>query len=97
MSIHIEEKTTVTEIPFPAAILAGYWGGIVFAICSSGCKSRERHEEIVAEEIVKQIHEFNSSHHHTTSLRLDKKELVVAFDVTETYMTLVQFYVKDSY
>ena len=97
MSIYIDEKTTVTQIPFPAAILAGDWGGTVIAICSSGCKSRERHEEIVEEEIVKQIHEFNSTHHHTTSLRLDKKELVVAYDCTETYMTLVQFYVRDSY
>lgn len=97
MSIYIDEKTTVTQIPFPAAILAGDWGGIVIAICSSGCESRERHEEIVEKEITKQIHEFNSTHHHTTSLRLYKKELVVAFDITETYMTLVQFSARDSY
>ena len=97
MNTGLKQKVSVHHIPFPGIILSGKWGGTVVAICSSWCESKDLHEENVVNEINKMICEFNSSHHHSTSLRVAKKELVVAYPSTQTYMTLVQFYVKDTY
>ena len=92
----IGEAVTITKIPFPDHLLKGDWTGIVYSICTSWI-SADRHNEIVEEKIKEIIREFNNTEHWSVSLRFVKKETVVSFDVTECYLTLVQFRVRDSY
>lgn len=84
----------IAKIPFPSEILKGNWSGIVYAITTCGGVV-EDHKQIVDEKVAQIKKEFNDSHHYTVSLREVKRELICEFERTETYMTLVEFYVKD--
>ena len=86
----------VIKIPFPAKILKGNWNGIVYSIATIGGELDD-HNKSVDEEIMKIKQDFNDNNHYTVSLREVKRELVCKFERTETYMTLVEFYVKDMY
>ena len=90
------EVVTITKIPFPSHLLKGEWCGTVYSICTEET-SEERHNEIVEEKIKEIITEYNKTQHWSVSLRFVKKETVVSFDVTESYLTLVQFRVRDSF
>lgn len=90
------EVVTITKIPFPSHLLKGEWCGTVYSICTEGT-SEERHNEIVEEKIEEIITEYDKTQHWSVSLRFVKKETVVSFDVTESYLTLVQFRVRDSF
>lgn len=92
----MNEKVNVVGIPFPTFLLKGDWGGTVYSV-STAWTSRERHDEIVEEKIKEIISEYNKNNHWSVSLRFVKKETVVAFDCTESYLTLVQFRVRDSF
>lgn len=96
MENKVAEQISVTRIPFPNHLLKGDWGGIVYSICTSQT-SAERHSETVEAKIKEIINEYNKTNHWSVSLRFVKKETVVSFDVTDTYLTLVQFRVRDSY
>lgn len=96
MDFQTEEKTEVIGIPFPNEILKGDWCGKVYAICTTSA-SKERHAEIVKENIEAIESEFNNQNHWSVYLRFVKQEMVVAYEITESYMTLVQFRVRDSY
>ena len=96
MDFQIEEKVDVVDIPVPSEILKGDWHGTVYAICTTYA-SKERHEEIVKEKIEAIKSEFDNKNHWSVSLRFVKQEMVVAYDRTDSYMTLVQFRVRDSY
>ena len=89
-------KQNVFRIPFPGEILKGEWGGIVYAICSEFTK-KEEHEKEVEREVEKIKFDFSNANHWSVSLREVKRELVVEFERTESYMTIVQFRVRDSY
>ena len=86
----------ITKIPFPSHLLKGEWYGTVYSILTEGT-SAERHNEIVEEKIKEIISEYDKTQHWSVSLRFVKKETVVSFDVTESYLTLVQFRVRDSF
>ena len=90
------EEIIVTEIPFPALLLQGDWTGVVYSI-STTWASIDRHHEIVEEKIKEIIKGFDKKSHWSVSLRLVKKEMVVAFDETDCYLTLAQFRVRDAY
>lgn len=92
----MSEEVNVVMIPFPTFILKGDWGGTVYSI-STSWTSPERHNEIVEEKIKEIISSFDESHHWSVSLRFVKKETIVSFDATKSYLTLVQFRVRDSY
>lgn len=89
-------KLEVIEIPFPRLLLKGEWGGIVYSICTSNA-TLDQHNAVVAEVIRNIVEEYDKTHHWSVSLRFVKKELAVHFEATETYLTLVQFRVRDSY
>ena len=91
-----EIKLEVIKIPFPSLLLKGEWGGIVYSICTSNA-TLNQHNVLVEEAIRNIVEEYDKTHHWSVSLRLVKKELAVSFEVTETYLTLVQFRVRDSY
>lgn len=91
-----EMQIEVIDIPFPRLLLKGEWGGIVYSICTTYA-SLDKHNEAVEETIKNIVEEYDKTHHWSVSLRFVKKELVVSFDATETYLTLVQFRVRDSY
>ena len=86
----------IIEIPFPRLLLKGEWFGTVYSICTSHA-SLDEHNKVVEEAIRNIVEEYDKTHHWSVSLRFEKKELVVSFDVTETYLTLIQFRVRDSY
>lgn len=90
------EVVTITKIPFPSHLLKGEWCGTVYSICTEET-SEERHNEIVEEKIKEIITEYDKTQHWSVSLRFVKKETVVSFDVNESYLTLVQFRVRDSF
>lgn len=89
-------KLEVIEIPFPRLLLKGEWDGTVYSICTSNA-TLDQHNAIVEEVIRNIVEEYDKTHHWSVSLRFVKKELAVSFEVTETYLTLVQFRVRDSY
>lgn len=86
----------VTKIPFPSHLLKGEWCGTVYGICTEGM-SAERHNEIVEEKIKEIISEYDKTQHWSVSLRFVKKETVVYNEITDSYLTLVQFRVRDSF
>ena len=86
----------INKIPFPSEILKGNWGGTVYAITTCG-GTIEDHNKKVDDEVFTIKQHFNDNNHYTVSLRESKRELVCNFERTETYMTLVEFYVKDMY
>ena len=86
----------IDKIPFPSEILKGNWNGSVYAITTRG-GTVEDHNKKVDDEIFTIKKHFNSNNHYTVSLRESKRELVCNFESVETYMTLVEFYVKDAY
>lgn len=92
----MNEFVDAVKIPFPSEILKGDWGGTVYAITTCG-GTIEDHKKTVDEKIDQIKMDFNNNNHYTVSLRLSKRELVCNFERTETYMTLVEFYVKDMY
>ena len=57
----------------------------------------ELNSEETAEKVEEIKKEFNDRNHHTVSLREVKRELVCEFARQESYMTLVEFDVKDIY
>lgn len=86
----------INKIPFPSEILKGNWHGTVHAVTTCG-GTLEDHNKKVDEEVLKIKKHFNDNNHYTVSLRESKRELVCNFERTKTYMTLVEFYVKDIY
>lgn len=92
MNINVE----ISKIPFPSEILKGNWNDIVYAITTCG-GTTEDHKQMVDEKVEEIKREFNSKSHHTVSLREVKRELVCEFERQESYMTLVEFDVKDTY
>lgn len=86
----------INKIPFPSEILKGNWDGIVYAITTCG-GTIEDHNKKVDDEVLTIKEQFNNKNHYTVSLRESKRELVCNFKRTETYMTLIEFYVKDIY
>ena len=89
-------KVEVIEIPFPRLLLKGEWYNTVYSICTSHA-TLDQHNKAVEDAIKNIVAEFDKTHHLSVSLRFVKKELAVSFDVTETYLTLVEFRVRDSY
>lgn len=92
MNINVE----ISKIPFPSEILKGNWNDIVYAITTLD-GTTEDHKQMVDEKVEEIKKEFNGRNHHTVSLREVKRELVCEFERQESYMTLVEFYVKDIY
>jgi hypothetical protein len=92
----LDMELEVIEIPFPRLLLKGEWEGTVYSICTTHA-SLDEHNKAVEETIRNIVEEYDKKHHWSVSLRFVKKELAVSFDVTETYLTLVQFRVRDSY
>ena len=90
------ENNSIYRIPFPNEILKGEWSGTVYAICSE-FSSKEEHEKEVDRKVEELKTNFSKSNHWSVSLREVKRELVVQFERTDSYMTLVQFRVRDSY
>ena len=86
----------INKIPFPSEILKGNWNGTVYAITTCG-GTVEDHNKKVDDEVLTIKKHFNDNNHYTVSLRETKRELVCNFERTETYMTIVEFYVKDMY
>lgn len=86
----------INKIPFPSEVLKGNWNGIVYAITTCG-GTVEDHNKKVDDEVLTIKEHFNGNNHYTVSLRESKRELVCNFERTETYMSLVEFYVKDMY
>ena len=92
MNINVE----ISKIPFPSKILKGNWHGVVYAITTLG-GTTEDHKQMVDEKVEEIKKEFNNRNHHTVSLIEVKRELVCEFERQESYMTLVEFDVKDIY
>ena len=92
----LDPKIEIVEIPFPHLLLKGEWCDTVYSICTSHA-SLDAHNAAVETAIKAIIQKYDQSHHWSVSLRFVKKELAVSFDRTETYLTLVQFRVRDSY
>ena len=90
------ENKNVYRIPFPGEILKGEWSGTVYAICSE-FTSKEEHEKEVDRKVAELKENFSKNNHWSVSLREVKRELVVEFERTDSYMTLVQFRVRDSF
>ena len=86
----------INKIPFPSEILKGNWNNIVYAITTCG-GTIEDHNKKVDDEVLVIKQQFNDNNHYTVSLRESKRELVCSFERTETYTTLVEFYVRDMY
>lgn len=89
-------KVEIIEIPFPRLLLKGEWCDTVCSICTSHL-SLDEHNKAVELSIKTIIEEYDKTHHWSVSLRFVKKELAVSFEANETYLTLVQFRVRDSY
>lgn len=90
------DRAIIEKIPFPSEILKGNWNGTVYAITTCG-GTIDDHNNKVDEQVIRIKKQFNENNHYTVSLRESKRELVCNFERTETYMTLVEFYVKDTY
>lgn len=86
----------IEKIPFPNKLLKGDWFGIVYAITTIS-DTQEKHDERVQEEIGNIISEYDNHNHYTVSLRLVKQEVVVRHEAVNTYCSLVEFRVRDSY
>lgn len=92
----MEISVEINKIPFPSEILKGNWNEIVYSITTCG-GTAEDHKQTVDEKVEEIKKEFNGRNHHSVSLREIKRELVCEYQRQESYMTLVEFDVKDIY
>ncbi len=86
--------TETNKIPFHPSLLKGDWSGIVYSISTSG-GNLKRHLEVVEKETREIISDYNSTCHHSVSLRRGKREVVYEFK--DSFTTFVEFRVRDSY
>ena len=89
------DNIKISIIPFASELLKGDWYGIVYAIKTES-NSLEEHYNRVNEFARTKKREYADDNKYT-SLREVKRELVVNNGHHDTYCTLIQFRVRDSY